>query len=89
LVESDAVLDGIAAEPAFLPGREQRRILRSREFGEPTRQHRDGGRGKRGDPVLSSLAVTGDMGSCAKVQVAAGQAGEFGHSESGLDSEEK
>src|SRR5271169_2237354 len=46
-----------------------------------------GAGGQRGDPVFSALAVAGDVGAGTEVDVAAGQGGELGGSQPGLDGE--
>ena len=44
--------------------------------------------GQRRDPVLAALAVAGDVGAGAEVDVAAGQGGELGGPQPGLDREQ-
>ena len=45
--------------------------------------------GERGGPVLAALAVAADVRAGAEVDVVAGQAGELGDPQSGLDGEQE
>ncbi len=56
-------------------------------FGKPPAQGGGGAGGQRGDPVFAALAVAGGVGAGAEVDVAAGQGGEFGGPQPGLDGE--
>jgi len=56
--------------------------------GEPGPQGGDGARGKRRNPVFAAFAVAGDVGAAAEVDIAAGQGGELGGPQPGLDREQ-
>jgi hypothetical protein len=58
-------------------------------FAEPVAQHGDRGAGERGDPVFAAFSVAGDVRARAEVDVCAGEPGQFGDPQSGLDGEQQ
>jgi hypothetical protein len=56
-------------------------------FGEPGAQDGDGDWAERGDPLLASLAMAGDVRPGAEVDVAAGECGQLGDPQPGLGGE--
>ena len=59
-----------------------RRVRRARPAG------RDRAGGQRRDPVFAAFAVAGDVGTGAEVDIAAGQGGQLGGPQPGLDGEQ-
>jgi hypothetical protein len=54
---------------------------------EPVAWGGDGGAGEWGDSVFAAFAVAGDVRAQAEVHVGAGEPGEFGDPQPGLDGE--
>jgi hypothetical protein len=82
---ADEPFDGVAGELASCLGREQGCGGVRAEFGKPGSEGLDGLAGQRCCPVLAALAVAADMRSGAEVGVLAGEAGELGYPQAGLD----
>jgi hypothetical protein len=82
------LLQRVVAERPAAAGGEQRVAWFSAAFGEPGPQRGDGAGGERGDPVFAAFAVAGGVGTVAEVNVADGQAGEFGGPQPGLGGEQ-
>ena len=85
----DEPFDGVAGEPAAGLGGEQRAAGGGAELGEPGSEHPDGLAGERGCPVFAAFAVAADVRAGAEVDVLAGEAGELGYPQPGLDGEQE
>ena len=83
------MFDGIAAELAPSPGREQRHGWVTSVFGDPGAQYGNSGHGERGDPIFAPLAVTTDIRAGAEMYVAASQPDQFRDPKSSLDREQQ
>ena len=86
---ADEPFDGVAGEPASCLGREQGCGGARAEFGKPGSEGLGGLAGQRCCPVLAALAVAADMRSGAEVDVLAGEAGELGYPQAGLDGDQE
>ena len=53
-------------------------------FGQPDPHHLGGCLGQRGGAVFAALAVAADVRARTEVDIAAGEAGQFGHAQPGL-----
>jgi Glycosyltransferase family 20 len=79
------VLDTVNERRLAAPQHGQRGAGLGCVLGEPGPQRGDCARGERGDAVLAAFAVAGDIRACAEMDIAAGQAGELGGPQPGLD----
>jgi hypothetical protein len=71
-------------EPAPGPGGQQRVGRPAAALGEPLLQDSCGLPGQRGGAVFAAFAMAADVRAGAEVDVADGQAGEFGDAQRGL-----
>jgi hypothetical protein len=81
----ETVFDGVAAEALAVTARKQRIGGLSLSLGEPISQGENGVGGKRGGPLLTSFAGTGDVGSCTEVDIASGQRDQFRNAKTALN----
>ena len=81
----DQPFDGVAAERPAAVGREQRIFRLAAAFFEPARERFDGLGGEWDDPLFASFALAEQVRAGTESDVLAGQAGEFGDAQSGLD----
>jgi hypothetical protein len=84
-VPFDQVLDGVGGQRPPCNGREQRIGGLAGVLAEPGADHGGDVRGERGNAVLASLAVAADGRSGPGLDVAAGEPGELGAPQPGLD----
>ena len=81
----DQPLDGVTAERPAAVGREQRIRRPTSTFLEPALECFDGLGGERHDPLFASLALAEQVRAGIESDVLAGQAGELGDAQAGLD----
>ncbi len=87
-LEGEPLLEGVPAHRPAADGGEQRVVGCPGVFGEPGPQGGDRARAQRRDPVFAAFAVAGDVGAAAEVDIPAGQGGELGGPQPGLDREQ-
>ena len=86
-VVGEAVFDRVAAERSAGDGREQRIAWGAGTFAEPGVQDRFGGRHQRRAPFFSAFADGVHVGAGGERDVLAGESGELGDPQTGLDGE--
>jgi len=79
----------VSAQGGSVAAGEQRIVGRSAAFGHPGADDRGGCRGERGDALLTALAQAADVRSGVQADVCAGERGEFGGPQAGLDGEDQ
>jgi hypothetical protein len=82
-------LDGVGAEAAPGAGREQRFVGGAGSFAQPHAEDGFGGCRQRDGAVLAALAFAADVRAGAEADVAAVEAGQLGHAQSGLDGDQQ
>src|SRR5262249_54337200 len=87
-VDAEALLQGVVGHGPAAAGDKERVAGCPGALGEPGAQRGDRAGSERRDPVFSAFAVAGDVGAIAEVNVPAGQGGEFGSAQPGLDREQ-
>ena len=81
--------DGVAAEGAASTAGEERVVWFSSTLGEPDAKHAARLGGERRDPLLAAFAVAAQVGAGAELDVRAGEGGELGDAQAGLDGDEE
>jgi hypothetical protein len=84
-VEGQAPFDRVARQRGAAAGAEQRLLAVSGPLVQPGFEDLEGVAGERGDALLASFAVAGDVCAGAQVKVCAAKPDEFGDAQTGLD----
>jgi len=84
-VPVEQVGDGVAAEVAAGPAREERVAGGGVPVGDPRAEQPRGRLRQRGDPLLAALSCAAQVRACVEVGVRAGQRGQLGDAQPGLD----